>query len=291
MADRTPIEAEVLNEIATLIRVYEPQFDLSAAFQNGPRGRADPDYPRAQTARLQELFERGAVSAASKMICELVISIESDTENGYPAKRDVDPLVNWRVTAHRGDKLIHIMAIDETFTQFAVGVHDRQAFEEALEKQPDLYVPQRTTDRAGLKTTIDEIWTNMLEREKAIRQAKATNRKIENAVTNEREKWEGRLKKAENDLAVAKVVGIVAVILTFLFSNKTAFRITGVIFNYFFALVGGLFLIGFAALSVLATLIWLVMKLFPKHFDRFEERKKSKVAARKSAKLNDVGSN
>jgi hypothetical protein len=103
MADRTPIETEVLDEIATLIRVHESQFDLSTAFHNGPRGRADSDYLRAQTARLQELFERGAISAATK---EFEIWIASDPENRNLFGWGVDPLVNWRVTAHRGDKLI-----------------------------------------------------------------------------------------------------------------------------------------------------------------------------------------
>jgi hypothetical protein len=129
------------------------------------------------------------------------------------------------------------MASDQTFTQFAVGVHERQTFEKALKKDFNLHVPQETTDRAGLKTMIDKIWSSMLEREKAIREDANTNRKIENAVANEREMWEGRLRKAESDLAIAKVVGVVAVILTFLFSDKTAYRITGVLFDYFVTLV------------------------------------------------------
>ena len=51
-----------------------------------------------------------------------------------------------------------------------------------------------------------------------------------------------RLSKAESNLATAKVVGVVAVILTFLFSDKTAFRITRVLFDYLLTLVGGVIL-------------------------------------------------
>ena len=126
---------------------------------------------------------------------EIELLVASDPEYGNLLGREVDPLVNWRVTAHRGDTLVHVMASDHTFTQFAVGVHDRQTFEEALEKELNLRVPQRTTERAGLKTLIDETWSSMLEREKAIREEANTNRKIANAVANEREIWQERLSR------------------------------------------------------------------------------------------------
>jgi hypothetical protein len=178
-------EQSALRYIAALIKNYEPKFELQGSFTPGLFGCADPQYPSVRREWLRGLLQKGLISKEALHVTELIYDLHA--EEGH-WDREVDSRFNWRVTVQHGDYLIHVMAVDKTFERFRVLLQTKYDLEEGL-SSPHIHTPclrnETVEHLSELKPILDDIYSGLKRQEEERRQQE----RIDEAVTNEREKW------------------------------------------------------------------------------------------------------
>jgi hypothetical protein len=188
----TPVsETSVLQKISTMLKKYEPGFELEGAFVPGVLGRADPNFSATRAERLRLLVAKKHYSPKEASFAETEAWLaELHADDGAEA----DPRINWRVTARHGDYYIHIMALDQGLSRFACCLQSASDVEEGLES--DRRCPRRSYETgtlAEMDRILDDLYAFIKHEEEERRQQD----RIDKAVAAERERWVKRLADEE----------------------------------------------------------------------------------------------
>jgi hypothetical protein len=166
-------EQSALRSIDTLVKSYEPQFELQHSFTAGVIGCSDPLY------RPKWKPPPG---------WEGIIDLELDWQKYQPA----DSRLNWRVTVCHSDYFIHIMAIDEKFERFAISLQTKEGLEAGFnsdDPRPACLRYQVVNQLSELKPFFDEVY-GIFKRDDEQRRERD---KINKAVAEERQNLEKQL--------------------------------------------------------------------------------------------------
>jgi hypothetical protein len=191
-------EQKALRSIAALIKNYEPRFDLQRSFTPGVLGCSDPQYPAIKSKWLDDLDRKRLTDTnawvATGLSKQVLDHFRTESELSWQESEPADSRFNWRVTVHRGNYFIHIMAVDKNFERFAFALQTEGSLEESLTSdrpRPFYHQYKVVNHLSQLKPILDDLYESFKSQD----QEERIKERINKAVAAEREKWETRLAK------------------------------------------------------------------------------------------------